>query len=133
MTEDLEELLQTPYWIIDILPKQVPANAPGQYFAVEKYYLQAERMAGIKQRHINVVMKLNCYFDISLDEGSSINPAPDCIEEKMLNGRLCIMIDEAMIVSEPDDTYMTIFNPSESLLEMVRAVAAAEGLFVWQP
>ncbi|MCR5846019.1 MAG: hypothetical protein K6G78_05550 [bacterium] len=133
MTEDLEELFQTPYWIIDILPKQVPAEGAGQYFAVEKHFLKAESMAAIKQRHINVVLKLNCYFDISLDEGSCVNPSPDCIEDKMFNGRLCIMIDEAMIVSEPNDTYMTIFNPSESLLEMVMAIAPAEGLFVWQP
>ena len=39
----VEELLQCPYWIIDILPSQVPADSPGQYFAVEKinFILQA--------------------------------------------------------------------------------------------
>ena len=37
MSRTIEELLNTPYWIIDILPKQVPAGGAGQYFAVEKY------------------------------------------------------------------------------------------------
>ena len=33
-------LLEGPYWIVDILPEQVPADAAGQYFAVERYFLQ---------------------------------------------------------------------------------------------
>ena len=39
----VEELLQTPCWIIDILPFQVPETSRGQYFAVEKYYLSEPR------------------------------------------------------------------------------------------
>ena len=42
----IEELLQTPYWIIDILPMQVPKDSAGQYFAVEDYYLK-EKLAEI--------------------------------------------------------------------------------------
>ena len=33
MKKTIEELLQSPYWIIDILPSQVPKDSPGQYFA----------------------------------------------------------------------------------------------------
>lgn len=36
----IEELLEKPYWIIDILPKQVPKDSPGQYFAVEDFFLK---------------------------------------------------------------------------------------------
>ena len=35
MNMTIDELLETPYWIIDILPKQVSKDNPGQYFAVE--------------------------------------------------------------------------------------------------
>ena len=58
--DKIDELLQTPCWIIDILPAQVPAESAGQYFAVEKYFLK-EQLAEIKQKHINVILKLNCY------------------------------------------------------------------------
>ena len=51
MKKTVDELLQTPCWIIDILPGQVPKDSPGQYFAVE-YYMRREQMAFIKQRHI---------------------------------------------------------------------------------
>ena len=40
MQKTIDDLLQLPYWIIDILPEQVPKDSPGQYFAVEKYFLE---------------------------------------------------------------------------------------------
>jgi len=42
------------------------------------------------------------------------------------------MIGESMILSEPDDTHMTLFNPDEKLPEMVKTLADAEALFVWK-
>lgn len=133
MKKTIDELFQSPYRIIDILPKQVPEDSPGQYFAVEKYYLDKARLSEIKQRHINVILKLNCYMDISLDEGKIYNPPPEYIAGEMRRRYLCIIIDEAMIVSEPDDTHMTIFNPDEDLLELVSTISFGEGLFVWKP
>ena len=129
MKKTVDELLQTPYWIIDILPGQVPKESPGQFFAVESYMLR-EQMASIKQRHINLVLKLNCYLNISIDE--EMNPSPERIAEKMRKRYLYLMIGESMILSEPDDTHMTLFNADENLLEMVRSLATAEGLFVWE-
>lgn len=129
----IEELLQTPYWIIDILPKQVPAYSPGQYFAVEKYYLEKERFAVIKEKHINVILKLNCYRDVSIDEETVVNPSPERIAEEMRQRFLYIMVDDSMILSEPDDTSMTVFNPDDDLLELIRQIAAGEGMHVWKP
>ena len=132
MKRSIDELLLTPYWIIDILPEQVPKDSPGQYFAVEKYYLAGDRLADIKQKHINVILKLNCYRDISLDEESSLNPPPERIAGVMRRRYLCIMTGGSMIISEPDDTYMTLYNPDKKLLELVRTIASGEGLFVWK-
>ena len=133
MKKTIDELLQTPYWIIDILPKQVPAHSAGQYFAIEKYYLDKKRFNDIKQKHINVILKLNCYRDISIDEEEEINPSLERIEKEMKNRYLYIMIGESMILSEADDTHMTLFNPDEELLELVKDIASKEGLFVWRP
>ncbi len=133
MKKTIGELFRAPYWIIDILPAQVPEESAGQYFAVEKYYLDKERMARIKQKHIDVVLKLNCYRDITLDEDEIVNPSPQQIAQEMRSETVCIMTDEAMILSDPDDTHMPLFNPDENLLELVRGIAAAEGLFVWKP
>ncbi|MBR5047687.1 MAG: hypothetical protein IKX76_05575, partial [Eubacterium sp.] len=102
-------------------------------FAVEKYFLGEERLAAIKQKHINVILKLNCYRQISLDGETAVNPAPEHIGEEVRKRYLYVFVDDAMILSEPDETHMTLFNPDEELLNLVRAIAAGEGLFVWQP
>ena len=58
MRKTVEELLQTPYWIVDILPAQVPADSAGQYFAVEKYLRQKERLAEIKGISMRKAMEI---------------------------------------------------------------------------
>ena len=131
MKKTIEDLLQTRYWIIDILPKRVPKDSPGQYFAVESYCLRGERLAAIKQKHVSLILKLNCYRDISLDEEPTVNPAPQQIAERICRRYTYIRTGEAMLLSEPDDTHLTLFNPDEELLDLVSALAAGEGLYVW--
>ena len=132
MSEKIEQLLQKPYWIIDILPYQVPFEGAGQYFTVDKYFLRDENMAAVKQKHINLILKLNCYYDIALDEEEP-NPPVEHLVEVMKQRYVNILVKDALIVSEADDTHMTIFNPDEELLELVRQLAWSEGLFVWRP
>ena len=43
------------------------------------------------------------------------------------------MVGDSMILSEPDDTHLTVFNPDQQLLELIRQIAAGEGLYVWKP
>ena len=131
MSKTIEELLNTPYWIIDILPKQVPAGSAGQYFAIEKY-LRETQLSDIKKKHVNLILKLNCYKDISLDEDKEINISPEKIADAIYKRYVNIMVDDAMIVSEPEDTYLTIYNPDEDLLTLVRELASGEGMFVWK-
>ena len=131
MSRTIEELLNTPYWIIDILPKQVPAGSAGQYFAIEKY-LRETQLSDIKKKHVNLILKLNCYKDISLDEDKEINISPEKIADAIYKRYVNIMVDDAMIVSEPEDTYLTIYNPDEDLLTLIRELASGEGMFVWK-
>ncbi len=133
MKKTIDELLQTPYLIVDILPRQVPMGSPGQYFVVKDYFLAEDQLTKIKEKHINLILKLNCYRDISIDEEPAVNPRPDQIAGAIRSRYLCILTEESLIVSEPDDTYLTVYNPDENLLELIKTIAAAEGLFVWKP
>ena len=129
----IDELVQRPYWVIDILPERVPEDSPGQFFVIEKYFLGKNHMSAIKQKHINLVLKLNCYRRIAIDYEKEWNPSPVRIAEEMRSKYLYLMMDDAMILSEPVDTHMTVFDPDEELLDLIRALASSEGLFVWQP
>ena len=133
MKKTIEELLESPYWIVDILPAQVPAESPGQYFAVEAYFLRERQVEEIKRKHINLVLKLNCYRDLSIAEEGVVNPSPEHLADEMGKRHLLILIGDSMIQSEPDETYLTVFHPDAQLLELIREIAASEGLFVWQP
>ena len=125
-----DELLNKPYWIIDILPMQVPADSPGKYFAVEGYFLR-NQLAEIKRKHIHVILKLNCYRKLTV-EGED-NPPPERIAEIMNTRYVLIGAGDAVILSEPDDTHMTLFRPDGDLLKLVKVLCAGEGLYVWQP
>jgi hypothetical protein len=41
--------------------------------------------------------------------------------------------ENAMIGFNGDDHYMTLYNPSNELLELISQLASSEGLFVWKP
>lgn len=129
MNEKIEELLNKEYWIIDILPKQVKKDSDGQYFSVIEYYLK--NIKEIKRKHINLILKLNCYYDICIED--KVNPEIEDIVNTINNKYVFIMINDSMILSEADDTHMTLFNPDNELLEMVKYIANSEGLFVWKP
>ena len=135
------DLQNKPYWLVDILPEQVPLHSPGQYFAVEEYYLQPSRMDGIRRRFADVLLKLNCYYDFRVRrtgaEQYTINPAPETLVSRICEKQedLCVILpgEDAMITLNHDDTYMTVYHPSESMLRRLRALAAAAGLFLRQP
>ena len=127
-----DQLLTMPCWIVDILPERVPEGGPGQYSAVEKYFLQDP---ALRQKQRNIILKLNCYYDLTLAaENEEIrNPPPAVWNERIGREYLSILVDEqALITADHTDTYMTVFTADEMLLEMIRKLAKAEGMFVWK-
>ena len=131
MKNNIDELLQKPYWIIDILPEQVPKDSPGHFFEIERFFLERSNLASIKRKHINMLLKLNCYYQLSIDD--EVNPSPERIVDVVMERSLQIMVGDAMIASEPDDLYMTVYNPDEKLIKIITAISSGEGLFVWKP
>lgn len=139
--EIVEQLLETPYWVIDMMPKQVPQESRGQFFAVERYYLEEPQHERLCRRFADVLLKLNCYHDLHVSHGDEwvTNPAPavlaEWLTESLQHGHLCALIDDgtSLITASGGDIYMTLYNPSPDLLELVRNLANAAGLFLRQP
>ena len=136
-TDCIENLLSKPYWLIDVLPKQVPAGSAGQYFKAERDFLSW--LDEISWKFARILIRLNCYYDLQMStDGESGSPgdlARRFEESAASHTPLSILIgsDEALVTFSGDDHYMTIYNPDEDLLELVRQCAGAEGLFVWGP
>ena len=140
-TDIIDSLQDKHYWLIDILPKQVPAGSAGQYFKVERFLLS--RLDEISRKFARILIMLNCYYDlqVSTDGGTWIqNESPECLvrrfeESATTHSPLSILVGsaEALITFSGDDHYMTLYNPDEKLLALAHHCASAEGLFVWGP
>ena len=140
-TDFIESLLEKPYWLIDVLPKQVPAGSAGQYFNVEWYFLS--RLDEISRKFARVLIRLNCYYDLTVSpDGETwiLNESPEDLARRLeesaaSHSPLSVHIGsgDALVTFSGDDHYMTLYNPDEELLELALQCAQAEGLFVWGP
>lgn len=137
----LDDFFDKEYWVVDFLPKQVPENADGRFFSVEQYYLEPSRYAILREQFSDILLKLYCYYDLRLfvddDTEGVANPEPELLAKHIKDNQhnLCILIgaSEALITLGRDDTNLTVYAPSEDLLELIRMLAYAVGLFVWKP
>ena len=139
----IEEYLNKPYWVIDILPKQVPAEGRGQYFKIEKYYLEHPQIDIIYRKFSNILLKLNCYEDIDVSHDGKewmTNPVPHELEVALLGSMadkqmfyIILKSADVLITICGDDTYMTVYNLVEDAIELIGSLAVSEGLFMWKP
>lgn len=137
-TLPIDDLIEKPYWVIDALPKQVPADSTGRYFAVERYWRSEPRRSELRDRKLSVLLKLNCYHSLLISADACgawmENPAPEDLRAA-LDSYLYVLLptENALVAADPDDIHMTLYNASDDLLALVGQLAASEGLFVWQP
>ena len=137
----IEAFFEKEYWVVDFLPKQVPENCGGRFFSVEQYYLEPSRYAILREQFSDILLKLYCYYDLRLfvddDTEGVANPEPEMLAKyvKYNHHNLCILIgtSEALITLGRDDTNLTVYAPSDDLLELIKTLAEAVGLFVWKP
>lgn len=140
MMVDIEDLLTKSYWIVDILPKQVPDDAGGQYFTIEKFFLSPPHVDAIYHKFANVLLKLNCYDDILVfqvnNESWDENPAPDDLERLVLERRPLFVVlkqSQAMLSITGEDHTMTVYGPNDDTLALISVIASSEGLYLWKP
>ena len=140
----IEELLEQPYFVMDILPRQVPADSGGQYFKVEEYYLKDK--GRLSRQYADVLLKLNCYYDLAFSHDAEHwqpNPEPEkivrmvkaCLSEVSTESFLYVMLTDVpmLLTLQRDTTHMTLYNPSDELLQLLGQLASSAGLFVWAP
>ena len=135
----IEELLDEPYLVIDILPVQVPYNSAGRYFDVEQYFLHSPLRKEVRAKFVSLILKLYCYFDMTLvigeEDSEQHNPDPQMLADQILQEEesLSILVKEALITINPDDLYMTVYHADEPLKNLLTPLAQAEGLFLRTP
>lgn len=136
----VERLLHEPYVVIDMLPRQVPRNSAGQYFAVEKYYRESPQNEKLRAGFADILLKLNCYYDLLFlkdGEEKAFYADPDRTAELVMrnSGQLCVIAEpgNTLITYAHDDAYMTVYHADETMMGLLKDLASANGLFVWKP
>ncbi len=137
----VEELLKQDCWVMDYLPRQVPADSPGQFFKVETYLLNHYEEYGLRARFTAVILKLMCYHRVSVHWGEWIEePHPELVADAVKtilenhSGWLNILLPEenVLLVFEWDCLNLALYNPSPDLLGLMDEIARSEGLFLWK-
>lgn len=140
--DQIDLCLEKPCWVVDPLPRRVEQDGPGQYFAVEEWWRRPEQLAELYRRFADLLVRLSCYedFQVSFHEGWVKNPPPEVLtawvvectqgEKDYMN----ILLEEgaAMVIVNGDDLYLSLYGPSPELLELVKQLAEAAGLFLWK-
>ena len=133
-----DALLNKECYIIDFLPKTVPGDSKGQFFDVEYYLLNSEKHIMIKDKFVNVILKMMCYCNVVvLWNGWMERPKPKVIEEAISeimenhSGSLnCLFTDEnTLLVFDWDCLNLSVYNPSKEMQHMFEQIAGSEGLF----
>lgn len=138
ITDNIDQLLEKTCYVIDFLPERVPEDSDGQYFDVDYYLLNSSRYVILKDRSVNVILKLMCYYHTRILWDEWIDkPDPELVEnivsEIMDNhsGTLdCLFPEENMLlVFDWDSLYLAVYNPPQRAHELMKQIAASEGLF----
>ena len=143
LDEKREALFDAPCYVIDFLPRQVPAESGERYFPAERYFAEHPRIDALYERFARLILCLCCYYAAAaeqLPDGDWIeDPSPIVLAELIEgcaadgeNRYLTVLFPEEDVLFTLDggDLYMSLYNPSDRFLADVSALAAAEGLFV---
>lgn len=138
-----QTLLELPYRIADMLPQPVPGDAEGQAFMVERYFRLPPQLSVLRRKQARVLLRLNCCCDMAVtaDGGASWEKNPDPAQfvrtlddlsgERFL--RVLFPSQNMMVELYAGDAQMFVTCPESAPTETIRTLAAAEGLFLWEP
>ena len=136
--ERINALLKKPCFIMDFLPEQAKADNGGQFFDVEYYLLNSDKHIGLKDRFVAVILKLMCYYHVSILWNGWVDlPSPKMIEEAVCeimgnhSGTLNVLFveEDALLVFDWDCLNLSVYNPSEKAQSIMERIAFSEGLF----
>ena len=114
----IDKLLETPCYIMDFLPKQVPMNCGGQFFEVETYLLNHYDLCGLRGKWI-------------------AQPTPDqvtkiidtILESHSGDVNILFTSKDVLLQFGWDCLNISIYNPDEEMCMLFEKIAASEGLF----
>ncbi|MBQ7715083.1 MAG: hypothetical protein IJT70_04340 [Clostridia bacterium] len=135
----IAELLEEPYLLVDVFPAPAPEDDDGRCFSAAKYFMSPDRLRALREKFASVIIKMSFYYKISASFDNcatweEIEPFSFVRRLRELSAgsflRVLLTEEKCMIDVEPSCTFMTYSGKSPEAEKTLRALAAAEGLFV---
>lgn len=142
MQYETDTLFDAPYWLLDIVPSQIPQSRAADYAAREKDYRQpkklealyslfAELLAVVSKRYAAV---LTVFPEDKQTETPSGRQIAEAIRTHSRRGAVQLLLpkERSLLVLDAEDLYMTVYQPQPALLSLLRTEAEKRNLFLWR-
>ena len=136
----ITELRNGPKKYISIFPEHDSSGDSGMWFFIDEYYREEKRQHALKEKFVNILLKINYFYDIEVSKDDlsryEIDPHPKKLKKWVFNipedslVRIMIPDCDAMIEIEAEQTNMTLYSENEELNGLIEKLVTAEGLFV---
>ena len=138
----VERLLEDDYWIIDILPSQIPIEKQAEYRALTDEYYESGKIAQLHQRYADILTMINSRFKTAMlcmpEDEWTISPCDIAVKDAVIHHteRGCVDLllpeEETLISLQAEDLYITVYHPTEEILSLLRQAVSESGFYIWQ-
>ena len=138
----VERLLEDDYWIIDILPSQIPIEKQAEYRALTDEYFESGKVAQLHRRYADILTMINSRFKTAMlcmpEDEWTISPHNNDVKDAVIHHteRGCVDLllpeEETLISLQAEDLYITVYHPTEEILSLLRQAVSESGFYIWQ-
>lgn len=138
----VERLLEDDYWIIDILPSQIPIEKQAEYRALTDEYFESGKVAQLHRRYADILTMINSRFKTAMlcmpEDEWTISPDDVAVKDAVIHHTeqgcvdLLLTEEETLISLQAEDLYITVYHPTEELLSLLRQAVSESGFYIWQ-
>lgn len=138
----VERLLEDDYWIIDILPSQIPIEKQAEYSALTDEYFESGKAAQLHRRYADILTMINSRFKTAMlcmpEDEWTISPDDVAVKDAVIHHTeqgcvdLLLTEEETLISLQAEDLYITVYHPTEELLSLLRQAVSESGFYIWQ-
>ena len=138
----VERLLEDDYWIIDILPSQIPIEKQAEYRALTDEYFESGKVAQLHRRYADILTMINSRFKTAMlcmpEDEWTISPDNSAVNDAVIHHteRGCVDLllpeEETLISLQAEDLYITVYHPTEEILSLLRQAVSESGFYIWQ-
>ena len=138
----VERLLEDDYWIIDILPSQIPIEKQAEYRALTDEYFESGKVAQLHRRYADILTMINSRFKTAMlcmpEDDWMISPHDNAVKDAVIHHteRGCVDLlipeEDTLISLQAEDLYITVYHPTEEILSLLRKAVSESGFYIWQ-